>query len=248
MKVQSNHNSGYSLIEVLIAMGLLTALMAFGLTNFNKTQELRVLVEDRSVITNLEEDIRRAVYSNVALAITAREDQNLLNCLQLNNRACRRGLQDLVIYAGEERILTGKYDGALKKCDGLNCLVEVKTQFQGVCGEVNACDQAKYLIFQYQILADGVLLRSSQLRRSLDRASQSDDNLACDLDQVGRTQFVNQLRPSSVNCIDSPPLNRQVQGVQAGDCKPGLEILAGFDAAGAPICQPIKYSVGNNRP
>lgn len=245
-------DAGFSVLETAIAMGLLGLMMAIGLNSVTRTQEMRILVEDRDVISQIEEEIRRAVHSNDAMISTARRSQTFDNCLRGNDQACPQGQIPLEIWMNSQRQVTGGYHGDGSPCEGAACLIRVNASFQGICGNTRNCDRARYILVRYQITADYHLVRSGRsnqgvlrsgiLRRSFERLTDSDDNLACDLDEFSRTQFVNQVRPSRLNCVDGPRLNRQVQGVQTGDCRPDQELLVGFDGNGAPICEETMLS------
>jgi hypothetical protein len=134
------------------------------------------------------------------------------------------------------------YHGDGQACpDKEDCLIRVGVDFEGLCGQTPTCDQLSYLQLNYRIEVDDAVVRRSQLRRSFERRRLTDDALACDLDTFGRSQLAYRVSPAQVDCAQAPALKRELTGVKPADCKVGLEVLVGFDGAGNPLCEPIKF-------
>lgn len=251
MTIFGNHHGerGISLLETMVTIAVISVVMVFGTRNILSIQALQNLVQDRAVVTDLEENVRRVVFDDASLNTTAGLNPRLEACLVENDTPCPQGVFPFDLYLTDERKVTGTYHADGRQCQGSDCVLSVTTTFQGICGAQAVCDTVRYLLVNYVIELNnyglgtkgGVLLKRGQLRRTFRVPTTEDENQACDTDDLGRPQFANSLNRFGINCIDLPRLNRQVQGVNVGSCRAGVELLVGFDGNGDPICEAINF-------
>lgn len=252
-----NSSGGFTLVELAVSIGLLGVLMLAGLKVIVRTDQLRVFTQDIQVLTELEESLRHALQSNVALTASAVKSNDLRACLASDGRNCPSGRRKFSLYNVDRSLLSGSYESDGRRCN-TDCVIDVEVEFEGICPVAGRCDRAKYMLFSYKIFADYALIgrgigartivRSGLIRRSFEIIDPSDENFPCELDRFARTRFARKIRPTGVDCVSSPRLARDIDGIEAKDCKPGVELLAGFDANGKGICQDIKFEKRKSRP
>lgn len=232
--------SGFSLIETVLALGLGLGLLAFVKDPLMSTLQLNALTKDENAWQNLENDLRRSVLDNALFAIAQKQNPVLDHCLQADDLPCPAGRHPVHLYLSEKRLSTGPMAAPGIPCTGSPCALEVQATFNGVCRTTVACDAVGAVEFDYRILVAGKVFRQGYLQRNNKVKNIVDENQACQVDDLGRSGFAQSIGPTSIGCLAAPRLNRKVSGIELGDCLRGRELLVGFDAGGKRICEAIK--------
>lgn len=234
---------GFSLIEMMIAIGIGGLLTILGKDYVMSALRLQQLARDRNSLQNLEQDLRRAALDSSMWAISSSKDKTLENCVKTDSINCQPGSHPLRLYLTDTRLATGNFSGPGKACSGKACPILITANFTGICKAPGACDAAAFVQVDYEISVDGALYRKGLFRLVNTEAQFSDNAVSCGFDASGRIMLANQIEPSKVNCVDAPAISRTVSGVKPGNCKPNEELLTGFAADGTPICQAIKRAL-----
>lgn len=243
---QSMHSqAGFSILELVIALGLTTIIAFYAVDNLLLSQEMAKLSENRVVLSHLEKNLQLAVFDTRSFFETATKNPILYSCLKEDNRNCPSKPQDIEFMQTKDIPLSGSYLANGEMCDPKeDCPLKLLTSFEAICGNVTPCDRARYIVVNYEIRFEENVLLKGNIRRTFAVKPVSDDSFSCEVDNFGRSKLAFGLRPSGVDCNELPELQRQISGVTPSDCKGGTEILAGFNADGSAICQPIKFSGG----
>ena len=235
--------SGFSVLELLIALGISMILLVFGGQNLLNIQELHKSVQDRAVMTSIEENVKRAILFN--LPDSTRKNAALKNCLTTTGK-CRVKRTRFSLYQGKN-IVSGRYNANGGKCrEGFKkCPMMVAAYFTPICKEGKAsCDVARSFFVDYKIFLGKTPIKKGSLRTSNFQKTVSDVNFSCDVDSRGITRIAKSIdmdrsRNNKISCLDAPKIEAKVTGITPKDCLPNQELLVGFTAAGAAICEPI---------
>ena len=241
-RYQRDRSAGFSVLELVIALALTMLIAFYAVDNLILSQELSKLASNRVAISQLEKDLRSAVFDTRSFFVTATKNPSLYGCLKLDSRNCPRGMVPITFMLTKDMPMTGSYQASGERCADDSCPFKLASSFEAICGRSTPCDRARYLVIHYEISFDETILKKGSIRRTFAVKPVSDDSYSCQTDNFGRSKLAYGLRPSGVDCRDLPELQREISGVDPADCKPGLELLVGFDADGAAICQPIKFT------
>jgi hypothetical protein len=247
--IKHNNSSGFSIVELLISMGIGVALLSFSSSFVLRALSVSKVVKSRSLIGDIENRIRYAANSSESLNHSATFEPKLSACLESDGVICNSTLaaESFPIYLsnGTRRLrLTGTLSEQGAPCT-LGCPILVRASFKAECGLTSTCDKARSILVIYDILVDSIVVRSGAIYHRVDTVETveaEDGAYACGFDKAtGLPMFAESAEPlyGKINCVAMPGISKTVSGVTPGDCIAGKEVLIGFDpVTTAKICAP----------
>ena len=232
-------DSGMSILELLISLGLGGLVLTLFLNQLSDVQNLHGIALNHTQLSSIEENTRLAINLNSSLKLTAAKNPKLRACLKDDDNICDTSKTPVNLILSKGRVVTGLYELTGKRCDnGSSCPIKVKTFFTGVC-EVSQkeCDKVHSILYEYEIQVDGLTTNSGAIRKIIGGKRISDDNQACKTDSTGRTKLANRIGSRNIACLEVPASTRTITGINTGSCNQGTEVLVGFTSTGDLICE-----------
>jgi hypothetical protein len=257
-KAYGTKEDGFTLIEMIISLGIAFLVIGFSLTHLLSTLKMGKTLKSRNLIAELEDEIRRAATDGKSLKLSAAGNKALYDCLHANQQPCRSTQEpkpfDLYIDRKnlDPKILTGGFTSAGETCSGLaDCPIEIKTGFLPRCKSNGPlCTQAESLVVSYDIYVKHLLdasdpppIRSGAIIYLLPTKSKPTrhsfvTNTHCPEVNGRQTQFLSKIDLRKTNkeieCISSPMPSAKLK-VKQRTCT-GDKILMGINKDGTPIC------------
>ncbi len=240
MSSPSAPESGFSLLEMMVTLGISLAVLALVREPLLSTLSLRKTVQDQNVWQNLENNVRWSILNDALFDSAVNANSELSDCVRADSKLCDETRYSIDLFLGPGRKSTGKFKGAGETCQSGVCPIVVEASFAGLCRGLAPCDAASSLAIDYRILVEGNLFKQGSVYRPNVIMNIADDNRACDVDRLGRSSFVHKIGPlpQNLDCREPPKLERKITGVQIGECSNVNDILLGFDGDGKLICKP----------
>lgn len=232
---------GFSLIEMMVTLALTIGLSYFAVDNILMVKELAKLTENKIIISNLEEDVRATITQKSRFFATSKKNTYIKNCLLEDGKFCPTDSQDLKLWVSSKQPLPVKFYADGRRCNLDECPIEAKATYRGICELTSRCDKIASSLVEYTITAGDVVMKRGSIRRNVSSETFSDTNEVCENQPEGRKLLVSDMRAGRLNCVPAPPFERSITGAVSGTCVMGKEVLVGFDAEGAPVCEAIKF-------
>lgn len=254
-RLQFQTSDGFSLIEMLITLVVGSVVSMFAFNLIKGSMESNKLAKRLNVVNELESKVAMAFANERSFLKTKASNKALDACLDSGGGDDCKMVDapiDLWLISGDEsnpveRKLTGSYDAELKPCQ-TGCPLELVTKFTADCNTKKAsCDVASSINVLYEIKLNGQPLKGGMLSRKIASNDVSDENHSCPVSATdGTATFLNSVQGGPVKpeltCAAPPRPSRTLHNVNAGECKRGIEVLAGFDASGNIICIPVQFT------
>jgi prepilin-type N-terminal cleavage/methylation domain-containing protein len=255
-KAYGTKEDGFTLIEMIISLGIALLIIGFSLSHLLSTLKMGKILKSRNLIAEFEDEIRRAATDGKSLKLSAAGNKGLYDCLYDNQQPCRTTQEpkpfDLYIDRKnlDPKILTGGFTSAGETCSGLaDCPIEIKTGFLPRCDSNGPlCTQAESLVISYDIYVKHLLdasdpppIRSGAIIFALPRKHKPTrysyvTNTHCPEVNGRQTQFLQGIdgKKNQVYCIEAALPSAKLK-VKQHTCT-GDKILMGINKDGTPIC------------
>ena len=236
-----SQQSGFSVIELMVSIAVMVTLSYFAVDNLLEMRSIANLAERKTMISNIEEDIRAGVLKKNRFVATLRKYPEIKTCLIEDQKQCPSDPIKFDLWVSENRKLPLKFNLNGSTCKTDSCAIEAELTFRGICAESSRCDKVATSLVEYSIRVDDAVLKRGSVFRSVSARTYSDDNEICRNGEPGQVMLVSDIRRKRLRCVPGPTMTRSVNGVTPSDCVLGKELMVGIDENGAVICEPLKF-------
>lgn len=240
MPLGTGPHQGFSFIETLLALALSLGALALVREPLMQTLNLKKLVQDRNILQNLEDKLKRSVNQTAAFDLALDANPELGACIRQDGKPCKAGSMPVQFLLAKGHPTSGFFGARGEPCRGNGCPIRIDTHFTGFCkNPAESCDVAPAIEVEYRLFVGDALYKKGLIHRANAVVEIADENATCDVDDLGRSSFAHAIAPKKMSCISPPRYERKLSGIQLGDCSVISEILVGFGPGGQRICAPI---------